>query len=262
VGFPGGSFNESFVMNADVLAAYQVRGWTLYGELGHRPEIAGGGLYSYEYWGARELSHGWGVRAGRFFPAYGVRFADHTDLNRAGLGFDKYDQVYGVELSHASGHRLLQISGGSGRQAFTTSGRMQFDVSGTTVLVASGIFRTSSEAVGRNGSGGIALGFSPASRVTNWTEADVKFTDQPDGRSVIAVNETAVEALPGLWLKFSPQVRTASENGTSPGLVRIVMAATFLPRTHFDIDASFYRDRYNFSKTVTNTSLLQLHLYL
>src|SRR5439155_169039 len=115
VSYPGGSFGTSFVMNADVLAAYQAHDWTLYGEVGHRPKLAGGGLYSYEYWAARKLDDKWSVRFGRFLPAYGVRFADHTSLNRNDLGFDKYDQVYGVEVSEARGNHLLQISGGPGR---------------------------------------------------------------------------------------------------------------------------------------------------
>ena len=272
VSYPGGSFGTSFVMNADVLAVYQAHDWTLYGEVGHRPKLAGGGLYSYEYWAARKLDDRWSVRFGRFLPAYGVRFADHTSLNRNDLGFDKYDQVYGVEVSEASGNHLLQISGGpgraeavlheQGRQAFTTSARMQFDLSSKTVLVASGIYRTASETVVRNGSTGLALGFSPVSRLTNWTEADARFRNATDGRSFFLVNETSVEAVHGLWLKFSPQVRTASNNGLSPGLFRMAWEANLLPRTHVNIDASFYRDRDGTTKIVTHTSLIQLHVYL
>ena len=272
IGYPGGSFDSTFAMTADVLAAYQVNNWTLYGEVGHRPEIAGGGLYSYEYWGARKFGDGWSVRAGRFFPAYGIRFADHTTFNRIDLGFDKYDQVYGVEVSQSSGNRLVQISGGPGRaesvlhdpgkQAFTTSGRLQFDLGKKTVLVASGIYRTASETAQRNGSSGLAFGVSPAARLTNWTQADVQFRDVPDGRSLILVNETAFEAVRGLWLKFSPQVRTASGNGAAPGVFRTAVEANFLLRTHFNVDASYYRDHDNLSKTVTHTSLVQLHLYL
>src|SRR5207237_853277 len=108
-------FDTSFLMNADVLAAYDADGWTLYGEVGHRPRLAGGGVYSYEYWAARKLNDNWSVRVGRFFPAYGVRFADHTSLNRIDLGFDKYDQVYALEATLSSGNRLVQISGGPGR---------------------------------------------------------------------------------------------------------------------------------------------------
>jgi hypothetical protein len=99
-------------------------------------------------------------------------------------------------------------------------------------------------------------------RVTNWTEADAQFRNEPDGQSFVLMNETAVEAAPGLWLKFSPQVHTGSGDGARPGLCRVALAATFLPRTHWDVDISYYRDRNNLSKTVTHTSLVQLHLYI
>jgi len=271
VSYPGGSFGNNFVMTADVLAAFQANDWTLYGEVGHRPKLAGGGLYSYEYWASRKLDDKWSVRFGRFFPAYGVRFADHTSLNRIDLGFDKYDQVFGVEVSQTSGNHLLQISGGpglaesvlheSGRQAFTTSARAQFDLNSRTVLVASGIYRTSSENAPRNGSTGLAIGFSPAAHLTNWTQGDVLFRNISDGRAIVFVNETSVEAVHGLWLKFSPQVRTTSANGSTPGVVRMAFEANLLPRTHLNIDASYYRDRSS-TKIVTHTSLVQLHLYL
>src|SRR5688572_28420826 len=51
VAFPGGSSSRTLLMNADVLAAVQAGGWTFYGEVGRRPEVAGGDIYSYEYWG-------------------------------------------------------------------------------------------------------------------------------------------------------------------------------------------------------------------
>ena len=53
-------------------------------------------------WIGYESEKGLGIRAGRFMPAYGINFADHTSFTRADLGLDKYDQVYGVELSYTA----------------------------------------------------------------------------------------------------------------------------------------------------------------
>ncbi len=135
-------------------AAVQAKGWTFYGQAGRRPEIAGGDFYSYEYWGGKQITGQWAVRAGRFFPAYGIRFADHTSYNRVNLGFDKYDQVFGAEVSHTTQKSLVQVSVGPGRaesvlnepgdNPFTTSGRVQFDLNSRNVLVGSGIYRTES----------------------------------------------------------------------------------------------------------------------
>ena len=80
-----------------------------------------------------------------------------------------------------------------------------------------------------------------------------------NGRSFVLVNETSFEAVRGVWLKFSPQVRTASAVN---GQTRLLFEADVLPRTHVNIDASFYRDRDGTTKIVTHTSLVQLHLYL
>ncbi len=270
--YPGGSSGMNLLMNADVLGAYRTGDWTAYGELGRRPEISGGGIFSYEYWVARQSSSGWGVRAGRFMPAYGVKFADHTDFNRSFLGFDKYDQVLGVEISHSTDHHLMQASispgraddlfadssQGLSRRALMVTGRTQVDLGATTALVASGLYRDKSQGDVRNGAAGLAIGFAPARRVSIWTEGDARFR-QTGGSSLVLVNETSIEAVRGVWLKFSPQVWTAADNN---GQTRLLFEADVVPRTHFNVDLSFYRDRNTSTKAVTHTSLIQLHLYL
>ena len=274
VSFPGGTSSRGLLMNADLLGAVQAKGWTFYGQVGRRPESAGGDIYSYEYWGAKQLSSVWAVRAGRFLPAYGIRFADHTSYNRSILGFDKYDQVLGAELSHTTENAVVQISAGPGRadavfneegkNPFTTTGRAQFDLGSNNVLVGSAMYRTAS-GIGvtsdvRNGAAGLAYGFSPTSRFTIWTEADARFRDETNGQSWVLVNETSVEAIRGLWFKASPQVRT--ESGTIPGFFRLKLEANILPRTHWNVDVAYYRDQNRRNKLVTHTVMSQLHLYL
>ncbi|MEX2016713.1 MAG: hypothetical protein WD873_08715, partial [Candidatus Hydrogenedentales bacterium] len=252
VAFPGGTATRFLLMNADLLGAVQTGGWTFYGQVGRRPKIGttGADIYSYEYWGSTQLSSQWAIRAGRFFPAYGIRFADHTSYNRVTLGFDKYDQVLGAEVSHTTERRVIQLSAGPGRaeavfnepgkNPFTTTGRVQFDLSSKHVVVGSGMFRSDSGEGARqdvsNGAAGMAYGFSPASRVTIWTEADARFRDEDNGQSLVLVNETSVEAFRGVWLKFSPQLRT--ESGTIPGFVWLKFEANILPRTHWNVDVA------------------------
>jgi hypothetical protein len=274
VSFPGFTMSRFLLMNADLLAAVQAGGWTFYGQVGRRPESFGGDIYSYEYWGGKQLSSRWAVRAGRFLPAYGIRFADHTSYNRAILGFDKYDQVFAAEISHTTEKRVIQISAGPGRaesvldrtgkNPITTTGRVQFDLNAKSVVVGSGMFRSESgvdfSREVRNGAAGIAYGFSPASRVTIWTEADARFRDEPNGQSLVLVNETSLEAVRGVWLKFSPQLRT--ESGTIPGFLRLKLEANILPRTHWNVDIAYYRDQNRRSTLVTHTVMSQLHLYL
>ena len=67
---PGFTIDRNLMMNADVIAAVQEKGWTFYGEVGREP-TNGGRLGSYEHW----VGYEYGARArrqGRPIPA-GVR---------------------------------------------------------------------------------------------------------------------------------------------------------------------------------------------
>jgi hypothetical protein len=272
IDFPGGGMTRDFLMTADLLAAYRVGEWTLYGEIGRQPRTEGAKVDSYEYWIAHQSEKGFGVRAGRFLPAYGVRFADHTAFTRSNLGFDKYDQVFGLELSHAGARHLFQASAGPGRadsilddngqQAFTATGRAQFDFNPRTTLVLSGLFRAKSDVAARRSATGAAFGISPARRVNVWTEVDATFINGQSGApSYNVVNETGVEVYRGVWLKFSPQLVT-NPGDTSSGTFRTAFEVNLLPRTHWNLNFTYYHDKDRQSDVVYKTWLAQLHLYL
>ena len=270
VSYPGGSAGQNLWMNADVLAAVQAGEWTFYGEVGRQP-TGFGKIDSYEYWVAHQSSGGIGIRAGRFLPTYGVRFADHTAFNRRVLGFDVYDQVYGVEISRTSERNLLQVTVSPGRadsiinddgsRAFMTSGRYEVDLSSGTSVVASGLFRNASSLQARQGAGGVALGIAPNTHVSIWTEGNVLLVQGANGAAYTVVNETSVEAVRGVWLKFSPQLRTNPGN-LSGGVIRGAFEVDVLPRTHWNVDGSYYVDRDRTNDFVTKTFLIQLHIYL
>ena len=74
VRFPGGQEKRDLLMNAEITAAYRAKGWTVYGELGRQPLRAEGTrVDSFEHWVGYESKKGFGFRAGRFLPAYGVQ---------------------------------------------------------------------------------------------------------------------------------------------------------------------------------------------
>jgi hypothetical protein len=272
VDFGGQSTSRDFFMTADILAAYRAGGWTLYGELGREPLLPDAKIDSYEYWVAHQSDNGLGFRVGRFMPAFGIHLADHTAFSRADLGFNYYDQVYGLELSYSGQRDLVQVSVSpgradsiihdDGRRAFTATGRWQLDLSSRSVLVFSGLFRGAARDVGQNGASGVAFGFAPTSRVSIWSEADARFQTGGAGpQAYTLLNETSVEVLRGLWLKFSPQLRTDFGN-TSGGLFRMAFEADLFPRAHWNVDLSYYRDKNRLSSLTTKTLLMQLHLYL
>lgn len=252
-----------------VLAAYRVNAWTVYGEGASQPQSQGWTVDWHEYWVGRQADNGIGFRVGRFLPAYGIRFAEDA-FTRNNLGLDEASQVYGLEVSRTSDRYLTQVSVSpgladsiihdDGRRAFTATGRLQIDLSSRNVIVASGLYRNTSSLEARNGAGGIAFGFAPTRRLSVWTEADAQF-EQGMGRGYILVNETACETFRGLWLKFSPQVRTVTGD-TSTRVFGMRLDADLLLRTHWKVYLSYYREGDPVNNLVMNTFRAQLHLYL
>lgn len=277
----GVSTTRNFLMNADVTAAARFGGWTLFAELGRQPRGDDERIASFEHWvGYYDEETGLGGRVGRFLPAYGVRFADHTSFNRSTLSLDNDDQVYGVELSYSGPRHLVQVTLGPGKadglteddgsSAFTASARWQYDLRPRLALVASGLYRDASDVEERNGATGLAVGWAPTSRLTLWVQGDARFRSspedagtgaQPGGTAHTLMGEAAFEAFRGVWLKFSPQLRTEFGEGPA-GINRMAFGLSLLPRTHWNIVLNYYRDESRRTGRTTKTFLAQLHLYL
>lgn len=262
--------DRNVLMVADVQAAVRLDDWVLFGQVGRELDGADYRLDSSEYWAGYRPDEGLGFRAGRFLPAYGIRFADHTSYNRSFLGLAQYDQILGVEVSHTRGRYLTQVSFGpgraesliddDGRSAFTGTGRVQVDLGSRTVLAASGLFRAESDAEPAMGSAGLAVGFAPASRLTTWTQVDGQFRDGASEAAWVIANETSFELYRGIWAVVTPQARIGG--GQLPDLLRFGVGAVALPRTHFNVNLHYYRDRNRSNDITTQTFLAQLHLYL
>jgi hypothetical protein len=265
------SSSRDFLMNAAVSAGVQLRNWTFYGQVGRQPRGNDTRVTSFEHWASYQSDRGLGVRVGRFLPAYGVRLADHTSFTRAPLGFDNDDQIYGLELSYKSDRHLVQVAGGPGRAeslldddeqgSFTATGRWQFDLRPRTVLVASGSYRDATDLEPSGGATGLALGLAPASRLTLWAEADVRFREGSSGEPAYTLlGQAAYEVYRGVWLELSPQLLTRFGDA-SAGVFRIGVGLNLLPRTHWNAVVSFYNDRDRTSGNSGRTLLAQLHFY-
>jgi hypothetical protein len=280
VGFPGGHQVMDLLMNFDLIGAVEKNRWMAYGSIGREPPnsavrdgrtLPDAAFVSYEHWISFQADGGVRIRAGRFLPAYGVRFADHTSYARSPLNLEQDDQVYGLELSDTIGSSLIQITVSPGKaeailhdrthRGFSAAGRWQVDLTPRAAIVGSALYRHSTDVDPRSGAAGGAVGFAPSSRVTLWTEVDADLKTEPAGGvSWLVVNETSVEVYRGIWLKISPQFRTAGDVPGSSDRRRLVIATDLLPRTHWHVNVSYYRDRS--SAATTATLLAQLHLYL
>ncbi len=264
--------DRNFLMTLDLQAAWHGERWTAYGTIGRQPRASGGRLVSYEHWVAYRVADGVSVRGGRFLPAYGVRFADHTMLTRERLALAQDDQIYGVEVGISTDRTLLQVSvgpghadtllHGDGRRALTGSSRLQIDVSPRTVVVASGRYHGATSADPARSGGGVAVGYAPAAWLTTWTQADVQHQVLgPSRRSYIVAHQTSVEVLRGLWVRVSPQVRW-TDTDPSGDLRRMVYGVDVYPRPPWHVTVSYARDRVPATGRRVQRLLAQLHLYL
>jgi hypothetical protein len=268
--FAGFSSDRNLLMTADVQAAVRISDWVLFGQVGRELEEDGFTLDSSEYWAGWQPEEGVGFRGGRFLPAYGVRFADHTSYNRSFLGLAQYDQILGVEVSHSRGRYLTQVAAGGraeplfdddGREAVMATGRVQADLGARTTLVGSALVRGESDVEPRHGAAGIAFGYAPTSRLTTWTQVDGVFREGSGSTSYVLANETSLEVYRGIWAVVTPQARVGG-GAAVPDVLRLGLGAVFLPRTHFNVNVHYYRDRNRTSAITTQILLLQLHLYL
>jgi hypothetical protein len=280
IAYPGGHQDLNLLMNLDLIAAFQKKGWTAYATIGREPEnsavrngrtLSDAAFISYEHWISYQTGDGLRIRVGRFLPAFGIRFADHTAYTRASLDLDRNDQVYGLEVSDTIGRSLVQVMISPGKaeailhdpshRGFSTAARWQVDLAPRATVIGSAIYRHPTGADPQSGAVGGALGFAPTSRVSIWTEADADLqTKAAGGRSLVVVSEASVEVYRGIWLKFSPQLRTSGEAPGASDLRRLEFAADLLPRTHWNVNVAYYRD-HAFDAS-TSTLLLQLHMFL
>jgi hypothetical protein len=150
-----------------------------------------------------------------------------------------------------------------GHRGFSTAGRWQFDVRPRAVIVGSGYYRASTDLDPKSGSVGGAFGYAPARRVSIWTQVDANLqTEARGGHQWVIVNETSVEAYRGVWLKVSPQLKTSGQAPGFSNLRRLEFSADLLPRTHWNVNVNYYRDRDHTRRVTMSTFLAQLHLYL
>jgi len=270
--FPDGSSGKRDLwMRADGEVALRKGRWTAYGEMGRLTSSDGATFISREHWLSYAGKKGLGVRVGRFMPAFGIRNEDHSSYTRKALGFNQNDQIYGLELSDTSERQLVQFAVGGraeslieddGGRAFTVASRSQWEVKDKHVLVMSGIVRSGSRNADASAIGGLAWGWAPRSHIVVWSELDALVTRGWKGTPQYTLaTEASFEVYRGLWLKFAPQLATALYD-VSGGQSRYALVAQFLPRTHWDLNLRYIRERDRIQDVAVGIVLMQCHFYM
>lgn len=262
------SIGRNLLMSANVHGAVRLNDWVVYGQAGREPVAGGGRFVSYEHWVGRQPASGLGFRAGRFLPAYGVRFADHTAYNRSWLEVGQGDQIYGVEVSHTTDRYLTQVAIGPGRaesivdddgsRALVASGRFQVDLGPTTAVAVSGLREGESDVADARTAVGLAFGYAPTARISTWTQVDRQASS--GSADYYLVHEAAFEAYRGIWVTVSPQFRIGPGDARRD-LRRVAIGTVLLPRTHFNVNLTYYRDWSEAADASSHIVLSQLHVY-
>ena len=218
----------NFLMNLDLIAAVQHSGWTAYGFGGAASRRCRAGLRSYEHWVGYSTEGGFGVRAGRFLPAYGIRFSDHSAYTRtyldsiattrstASRSAARWAPPSCGDVSPGKAEALLHDRRHRGSRPPGDGSRHH----AATALVGSAFYRQAPISI-EVGLGGRRLRI----RATRGSASGRKSTPSSDrgtGGDVGRRQRNGGEAYRGLWLKFSPQLRTADglDSRSCAGCVR------------------------------------------
>ncbi len=106
----------AFPMQAEIYVAPRLGPLTLYVAAGVRGAARNADrtlierLASREHYLLYEHSSGWYLRAGRFFPIYGIRTQDHTAQIRRQLGSNTLEEPYGVAWGRVGERDELHVS--------------------------------------------------------------------------------------------------------------------------------------------------------
>lgn len=110
---------ESFMMQRDIEFAFQIDSKltivTLIGMYGEEPE---GPEYRRNYI-LYNFNDYFSFRVGRYFPAYGILFEDHTLATRKNIGWDQGRESYNIELSARNDRAELFVTGIFGNSGAT-----------------------------------------------------------------------------------------------------------------------------------------------
>ena len=272
IGFPGGHQDLNLLMNLDLSGAVQKHGWTAYGTVGREPPhsavrdgrtLPDSAFISYEHWISYQPDERFQLRVGRFLPAYGVRFADHTTYTRRYLDLDRNDQVYGLEVSHTTGPSLVQVMVSPGKAEAILHDRSRRGFSpraagSSTSLRARPSWDRASIVTRRMSVHGQARRVArSASRQPRGCRSGRKWTPtwrrrrRADARGWWSMRPPS-RCTAGIWLKFSPQLRTAGGAPGSSQVRRFAFAADLLPRTHWNVNLAYYLD-HSFNATDVDT---------
>lgn len=229
-----------------------------------------------------DLGENFVVRAGRFFPRYGLMIANHTSPIRRGLGFEQGNETDQLEVTFTSEMLEATVYRDFGRKL-----RMKGDDSDSNEAFDPGFGLTAATLIGTSSRLGMsyrhvahddtvdqwagpyaAIGFTPTTFVLAEVDQRATITRHPDGdepkiaRSAVSHLKVGHEFVTG-WVTYAlheanvPNISAQNTRKDTFGL-----GSQWFPRPHFEIEG-FYgyllqRQTYSYAAV----GYLILHYYL
>lgn len=238
--------SHAFFMMADLQTAYQTglfTGVVSVGQLERQNETGiHGNFNSTEYYGLARFSDELGIRAGRFMPAYGINFPDHTLFIKEMIGFIPAYQFDSVEASYL-GERWTVLATAARTtpqtRTFAQESVRTLNVSYAlfdSVRVGGSYWGGSGPLVDRHfwGLNGI-LGFTK--QFYNMTEVDFEY--QSDHNSLFAISQLGYEVYKGItpYLQYQRSQDDLTDKSTLTNDYGV--GCHFYPRPHFELSAQW-----------------------
>ncbi|MDQ3341163.1 MAG: hypothetical protein M4D80_38915 [Myxococcota bacterium] len=231
-------------------------------------------LTSREHYFMYERGSGTYVRAGRFFPIFGIRSQDHTSYVRRFLGFANLEEPYGVAAGKHAGVWEAHVSAfvprpvdflGAGIKASGVTGYYERRFWKDTAAFATQARVAVSELDTRVTLGAIGKRFMPGAEVLLLGEIDVQrqsFDDVGAPRWQLASYLAASKFVARGWMvgaalhHWHPDLRLRSARDA------FEINVQYFPRAHFELHLLTRVSGEGDFDTPSLLSLLQLHYYL
>ncbi len=205
------------------------------------------------------------LRAGRFYPAFGVLDPDHTLVTRRGIGFDQERETYNVEATLLGELGQVTLTGVGGR--FSATGA--FDTS-SQALVAQGVWALGTSyrlgldaylAQTRQMVGAHAiLGWSPEWHL--WTQADL-IRGSLGTLGFVEATQLGWEFSRGVMLYARQEYLRDPDQAPGVFSDAYTLGLKYYPRTHWEFLLSGQKVRDRVVPTALDTVLTaQLHYWL
>jgi len=265
---------QSFFMQNNVEASVNYKGFYADGAAGVQGGPEGtpnrGHFVSQHYYVGYKPTDETSVRAGRFYPAYGLNVPNHSIDTRKNLGFDEGQETDNLEASYSGEKADLFVTGIFGRvDDYVADWRRGAAVSGSYFLfdrfkIGLSLMYTKAAGVATELASlwGI-LGFTK--KIYMLSEFDMQWQNQPgsaDTSGCVTYQQLNYEFIQGLHVYLVGQLSYLNFNNNQPDDESWGVGTQLFPRPHIDVELEYRKEKTPTYSSYYDAGWAMLHFYL